>query len=155
MDAFEAYGETATARCHSRARRQPDAKPASPVEEALERRNRERRTLAAIARRQDRAATKAAMDCPEGRRLAAMLRWMRSLSADQASEFLEVMAGEDWLLDAPVEFRRVAQRLFGRVIDRIRRRAGLDPLDDPLPWDTAGHPVGSVHNRIKHLLDLR
>ena len=147
MDAFLAYGEDAV----------PPASARRPVRtgDTASRRERERRTLLSLARRRLQADAKALLARPEGPRLKAMLRWMRGLGIDGADEFLDVLAGEDWLLDAPEEVRRLAQRLFGRVIDRIRRRAGFHPLDDPLPWDEDGRPVASVHNQIRHILKLR
>lgn len=147
MDAFLAYGDTADPT--SRTVRPPRAS------DAATRRERERRTLLSLSRRQLRAEIRQALARPEGPRLRAMLRWMRGLSIDDAGEFLDVLAGEEWLLAAPEDFRRIAQRLFGRAIDRIRRRAGVHPLDDPLPWDEHGRPVASVHDRIKHILNLR
>jgi len=147
-DAFLAYAAAAPTF------RPTPVSTAVPVSPAA-RRDQERRKLSANARRQQRAEERGVLACPEGPRLAAMLRWMRSLSIDQADEFLEVLAGEDWLLTAPESFRRVAQRLFGRVTGHIRRRAGIDALDDPLPWDEDGVPVEGLHERIRQLLNLR
>ncbi|MEI6108393.1 MAG: hypothetical protein WCR49_15480 [Opitutae bacterium] len=143
-DAFLAYGDTAAS----------PFRPAPPISPATER-ERERRKLSANARRQRRTEERGVLACPEGPRLAAMLRWMRSLSIDQADAFLEVLAGESWLLSAPEPFRRVAQRLFGRVIGHIRSQAGIDILDDPMPWDEDGRPMESLHQHITRLLNLR
>ncbi|MBF0562274.1 MAG: hypothetical protein HQL37_09690 [Alphaproteobacteria bacterium] len=148
-DAFLAYGD-ATAPTF----RPTTVRAATPISPAIKR-DQERRKLSVLARQQLRAEERTILACPEGPRLAAMLKWMRSLAIDQGEEFLEVLAGEDWLLTAPEAFRRVAQRLFGRVTGHIRRRAGFDALDDPLPWDEDGLPVESLHGRIKQLLNLR
>ena len=147
-DAFLAYGAVAAPSFRPGPRQAPPATPAA-------KRDQERRKLSSMARRQQRAEERSILACPEGPRLAAMLRWMRSLPIDQADAFLEVLAGEDWLLSASEPFRRVAQRLFGRVSEHIRRKAGIDPLDDPMPWDQDGQPVESLHHRVKQLLNLR
>ncbi len=149
-DAFQAYGEV-TVPVFGHQQRQMEARTLSPAEK----RDRERRKLSALARRQLRAEQRAALACPEGPRLTAMLKWMRGLSIQQGDEFLDVLAGEDWLLVAPESFRRVAQRLFGRVTEHIRRRAGIGALDDPMPWDDDGLLVESLQERIKQLLNLR
>jgi len=55
--------------------------------------------------------------------------------------------GQDWLLEADEDFRRLALRLIDKRIGRIRRDAGLVELDDPLP----GEP-NSAFFIIKRLL---
>ena len=148
-DVFQTYGDKAASKFR------PGPVSPAPLTSQAAKHDRERRKLLSIARRQQRAEERSVLACPEGPRLAAMLRWMRGLSLDQGDAFLEVLAGEDWLLSASEPFRRVAQRLFGRVSEHIRRRAGIDALDDPMPWDSNGQPVDSLHHHIKQLLKLR
>ncbi len=73
------------------------------------------------------------LDCSEGPRVRALVAWVKTLGPDDADELVEVVAGEDWLLEASQQVRFAALQLIDEQICRIRREAGLAEFDDPLP----------------------
>jgi hypothetical protein len=118
--------------------RQPGKPPRSgdraAVERALEERNRLYRHYVAAkrSRRQDLYATH-----PQGWQLKLFAEQLGRFTAADAAAMLSYVQGQarDWLATAPPEMRHEALALVDERIQRIRERAGLHPIDDPLPGE--------------------
>jgi hypothetical protein len=70
-------------------------------------------------------------------RLLNFMRYLRSVSADQADELLKAIEASDWLMRAPQSVRAFALSRIARRQEKIRLTLGLIPLDDPMPPETS------------------
>lgn len=68
-------------------------------------------------------------------RLKNFIRYLRTVKPEEADEMLAEVRGS-WLPTSCVAVRLLALRLIARHCDRLNRRAGNEPLNDPLPPET-------------------
>jgi hypothetical protein len=92
--------------------------------------------------RRYRAAKKAQFEVlyesePYGGRLRKFGATLHHFQIDHAERMVEFVQRDcrDWLRQAPSLIREAALELISRRCIRILERAGLDPLDDPLPGE--------------------
>jgi len=130
LNPFEAFADTYTPR-PVKARRKQSA--GRRTKSAKDKRSEERGKLAARYRREEARRTAEALASPLGKRLASLLAEFDRLTIDDADVMIARLEGQDWLLEADEDFRRLALRLIDKRIGRIRLAAGLIELDDPLP----------------------
>lgn len=129
-DAFESYGE---ATAPTPADRRPDRQKKAPS--ALDLKMAEKQRLAKTykaAKRQERVEI-----LQTEPRLLNFMRYLRSVSADQADELIEAIAASDWLMHAPAIVRGFALSRIARRQEKIQLMHGSVPLDDPLPPETS------------------
>jgi len=132
LNPFEAFADAYTPRpVKARRKRPANGQAKSAKDKRLE----ERGKLAAYYRREVARRTAEALASPLGKRLASLLAEFEALTIDDADVMITRIEGQDWLLRADEDFRRLALRLIDKRIGRIRRDAGLVELDDPLPGE--------------------
>ena len=129
-DLFASYADQAVSPAMQR--RQAKAEAAKP-KSALDLKMEEKQRLSK-AYRLWKSAERAAVLAAEPR-LRDFLRYLRSVRPDAAGELLEAIAGS-WLVTSPRPIRLFALDLVRRHCDRINRRLGFEPLDDPIPPET-------------------
>ncbi|MEG9883741.1 MAG: hypothetical protein V6Z86_03810 [Hyphomicrobiales bacterium] len=132
LNPFEAFADTYTPRPVKARRKQPAGRY---TKSAKDKRLEEWGRLAAHYRREEARRTAEALASPQGKRLASLLAEFDRLTIDDADVMIARIEGQDWLLEADEDFRRLALRLIDNRIGRIRRDAGLVELDDPLPGE--------------------
>jgi hypothetical protein len=132
LNPFKAFADTYTPRPVKARRNRPTS---GQAKSAKDKRFEERGRLAAHYRREEARRTAEALASPLGRRLASLLAEFDRLTIDHADVMISRLEGQDWLLEADEDFRRLALRLIDKRIGRIRRDAGLVELDDPLPGE--------------------
>jgi len=132
LNPFEAFADAYTPRpVKARRKRPAGGQSKSAKDERLE----ERGKLAAHYRREEARRTAEALASPPGKRLASLLAEFDRATVGDADVMIARIEGQDWLLEADEDFRRLALRLIDSRIGRIRRDAGLIELDDPLPGE--------------------
>jgi len=146
LNPFEAFADTYTPRPVKAGRKRPTG---GKTKSAKDKRLEERGKLAAHYRREEARRAAEALASPLGKRLACLLAEFDRLTINDADVMIACIEGQDWLLRADENFRRLALRLIDKRIGRIRRDAGLIELDDPLP----GEP-DSAFFIIKRLLQV-
>jgi hypothetical protein len=108
-----------------------NARPVSAVDKALEEKDR--------LYRRYRAAKRAQLEELFGQepRLKAFHATLGHFGIDDAERMINYVHTEaqKWLRAAPADTRFAALELVSYRIQRIRARAGLVPLDDPLPGE--------------------
>lgn len=108
---------------------------------------REERTLRKIAEAHRAGWLEKLQSCDDG---LALLTLLEALPSRPVVDWPDILAPLDWLRCASAEFRWHALHLIGEVHDRQLLAAGVDPLDDPLPWDGE-----SPWMRIRRLINER
>lgn len=108
----------------------PD-KPLSPLEAKM----REKQRLSRAYRAWRRSEVKAILASEP--RLGGFLRYLRTVTADTGDELLEALSACDWLRAAALDIRIFALRMISARCDKLNRMMGNEPLDDPLPPETA------------------
>jgi len=132
LNPFETFADAHTPRpVKARRKRPANGQAKSAKDKRLE----ERGKLAAHYRREEARRTAEALASPPGKRLAYLLAEFDRLTTDDADVMIARLEGQDWLLEADEDFRRLALRLIDKRIGRIRRDAGLIEPDDPLPGE--------------------
>jgi len=132
LNPFETFADVYTPRpVKARLKRPAGRQVKSTKDKRLEERGR----LAAHYRREEARRTAEALASPLGKRLASLLAEFDRLTIIEADVMITRLEGQDWLLQANEDFRRLALRLIDKRIGRIRRDAGLIELDDPLPGE--------------------
>jgi hypothetical protein len=127
---FEAYGsEAAPVIADNRANRR--AKAPSQLDLKMEEKQRLHRTYKLLKRQERIAILKTEP------RLLNFMRYLRSVTGEQADELLDAIAGSDWLMTAPQSVRAFALSRVARRQEKILLMVGAIPLDDPMPPETS------------------
>lgn len=127
---FEAYGsEAAPVIADNRANRRK--KDPSALDLKMEEKQRLHRTYK-ILKRQERVAILKAEP-----RLLNFMRYLRSVTGEQADDLLDAIADSDWLMTAPQSVRAFALSRIARRQEKILLMVGAIPLDDPMPPETS------------------
>ncbi|OYD80960.1 hypothetical protein [Azospirillum brasilense] len=102
--------------------------------ERLDKQRRQARALARIAQEERERTLAALAETEDGKRLLVL---MSDLGAEPVEAWPDLVAGKPWLLAAPSDFRTTAVRLIDDAYCARLNAAGLDPMDEPLPWEDA------------------
>ncbi|QCO18885.1 hypothetical protein D3869_26830 (plasmid) [Azospirillum brasilense] len=102
--------------------------------ERLDKQRRQARALARIAQEERERTLATLAETEDGKRL---LDLMSDLGAEPVEAWPDLVAGKPWLLAAPSDFRTTAVRLIDDAYCARLNAAGLDPMDEPLPWEDA------------------
>jgi len=129
-DAFEAYGEQVAPVIADR-RPNRRAKQPSALDLKMEEKARLTRAYKAAKRAERIEILKAEP------RLLDFMRYLRSVTADQADDLLEAVADSKWLMSAPQTVRGFALSRIARRQEKLLLMLGMIPLDDPMPPETS------------------
>lgn len=129
-DAFELYGETAAPVVPDR-RADRRKKAPSALDLKMEEKQRLTRAYKAL-KRAERVEI-----LQEQPRLLDFMRYLHSVTADQADELLDAIAASDWLMRAPQRIRGFALSRIARRQEKLLLLHGRVPLDDPMPPETS------------------
>ena len=86
--------------------------------------------------RQKLEILRACSDPDHGDDVKLLMRSLRQYTINDADLMIDFVKHEAvrWLRSAPEDIRALALRLIDNRIIAIRERAGLEPFDDPMPW---------------------
>jgi len=139
-DLFSSYAEATIPPAVQRKQAQQQAeRPLSELEKKMAERQRLTRAYRA-QKRQWRAQQLQAEP-----RLRDFMRYLRTVTPANGSELIEAIASS-WLAQAARDVRLFALELVSRHCDRVNRRMGFEPLDDPMP------PHSSLYFECRELL---
>jgi len=146
-DLFADYGKSVAPDRKERPKR-------SEAQEAAIAEVREEKSELAKLYRHYKKEHKAAMLERGGRELESIVSWLATIGPDDGTAVIETFRQYcDQCQD--VELRQFLLSEVNRVSMKLREKAGLDELSDPLPWDSNGDhaPGGSVFLHCREMLD--
>lgn len=131
-DLFAAYAAEAIPPSVQRQQARREAEEARPLSE-LEKKMAEKRRLNSAYRAWKRQWRTEQLSAEP--RLRDFMRYLRTVRPVNAHDLVDAISCS-WLAHAARDVRLFALELISRHCDRINRRLGFEPLDDPMPPET-------------------